>query len=177
MTTQVTPIRKGQVVIVRDADSAVNGQKGTYEGVCKDTKLKMVLVDTGLEGGPATFRVAAVDLAPKTLAIVTQPLAKRIAPRATEVVMGTRVNRHYNDDGSVTLYAQGLKIFRTASDQDVEDGVVAEDYDADEAIEKFLKKWFGAKAWEFGKTTTGHNFKNTKKAKADATAQASEKEA
>lgn len=103
-----------------------------------------------------------------TVTIVTEQIKKGMQPRTLEVPKGTRVNKHYNGDNSITLYAKGVKIFRSAGDEQIEAGEVAEDYDADEAVEKFLKKWFGKKEYVFGKTTYGHNWKNKKKAEATA---------
>ena len=116
----------------------------------------------------APAKAAAKPVA--TVEVTTQPLRKAHAPRVVSIPKGSRVNRHHNDDGSVTLYAKGIKIFRTASDQQIEDGEVAEDYDADEAIEKFLKKWFGRKEYVFGKTTHGHCWKNKKRLAEEAAA-------
>jgi len=174
MTTAT--FRKGDAVIVRDDSHEHNGRRATYVGTDRATRLKIVSIDGG------QFGVAAIEPAPRTVVRTTEPKARRLQPRTVEIVTGTRVNRHHNDDGSITLYANGLKIHRTASDEDIENGLVAEDYDADEAIDKFLRRWFGHRPWLFGKTTHGHNWKTTKarreaaKAAAEADTQSSEKE-
>lgn len=100
----------------------------------------------------------------KTVEITTQPLRRTVAPRVVAIPQGVTIDRCFNNDGSITLYAKGLKVFRTASEQDIEDGVVSENYDAEEACTKFLRKWFGKnKEIVIGRTTHGHNWKNRKR--------------
>jgi hypothetical protein len=103
----------------------------------------------------------------ESLAKTTEPNKKGQEARTVLVAKGSRINKHHNDDGSITLYAQGIKIFRTASDQDMEDGLVSEDYDADAEVDKFVARWFAKGSTPvFGKTTYGHNWKSKKAATA-----------
>jgi len=92
---------------------------------------------------------------------VTEPFAKTIVAREVQIPFGAPLNRHYNDNGSITLYAKGIKVFKTLSTEG-ENAEADEDYDGDEAVEKFAKKWFGPMAHKFGKTTYGHNWKSKK---------------
>ena len=173
--TRQTKIKSGtRVRLLPDPNGDFGGELATVESWDRDEEAYIVAVDG--EDDISLLRRDQFELVeepttPKTRTITTQPTSKKIAPRTVEIVTGTRVDRHHNDDGSVTLYARGLKIFRTASDEDVERGEVAEDYDADEAIEKFLKKWFGGREWLLGRTTHGNFWKKTK-AKREAEAAA-----
>jgi hypothetical protein len=98
-----------------------------------------------------------------TIEVTTSPTAKTIPVRVAQVEKGRRLNRHYNDDGSITVYAAGLKVFRTLPTEG--DDAADEDYDAEGAVEKFARRWFGSgKPVLFGKSTYGHNWKNKKAA-------------
>ena len=110
--------------------------------------------------------------APAVLVKVTEPLRKAHTPREVSIPKGGRINRHHNDDGSITLYSAGLKVLRTATDDQIENGEVAEDYDAEVVIERFLAKWFGKADRKFGKVTHGNNWKNRKADAASADAPA-----
>jgi len=101
--------------------------------------------------------------APVVVEITTAPLRKDKAPRVVEVKKGTRVNRHFNNDGSIPVYGSGVKLVRTASDDDIDNGAVAEDYDAEEAADRFIKRWFGKLPVVLGKDTRGHKWKKRAK--------------
>lgn len=112
-----------------------------------------------------TTATTASKKAPVLVEVTTQPLRKDHAVRTVSIVRGARVNRHYNGDNSITLYANGVKIFRSAGDEQIEAGEVSEDYDAEAAVAKFCTKWFGkGREPVFGKSTYGHNWKSRKAA-------------
>lgn len=118
-------------------------------------------------GNMTVDAMRAALAAPKkgdVVAKTTEPLRKAHQPRVALVPKGSRLNKHHNDDGSITLYARGVKIFRTASEADIENGEVSEDYDADAEVAKFVARWFPKGSTPvYGKTTYGHNWKSTKK--------------
>lgn len=98
---------------------------------------------------------------PVLVEVTTQPTAKTIPVRVAQVEKGRRLNRHYNNDGSITLYAAGLKVFRTLPTEG--DDAADEDYDGEGEVEKFARRWFGSGVTPvFGKSTHGHNWKNRK---------------
>lgn len=99
----------------------------------------------------------------ETIEVTTAPLRK-VAPRVATIVKGSRVDKHYNNDGSITLYVSSVKIFRTAGDNEIENGEVSDEYDAEEAADKFLRKWFGRKEFTIGRVTHGHKWKKKVKA-------------
>lgn len=111
--------------------------------------------------------LASATTTVRTMAKTTEPLRKAHAVRTVAIPYGSRLNRHYNDDGSVTLYARGVKVFRTLATEG-DDVEIDEDYDAEAEVEKFAHKWFGAAAPVWGKTTHSHNWKNKKKEEAAA---------
>lgn len=93
----------------------------------------------------------------------------------------TTVNLHWNDDGSLTCYAEGLKLFRLGGEEN-EEASEDEIDDPEGAAEKRLNRRFkkATGGWKWGRTTHGHNW-HTKKQKADrlkaeAAAAAAEKE-
>lgn len=98
----------------------------------------------------------------KSVAVHTAPVAKTIAPRTALVAKGGRINQHHNDDGSITLYSAGLKVFRTLATEGDGDDVAEEGYDPDAVVAQFCAKWFGTSAHKYGKTTYGHNWKSRK---------------
>lgn len=108
--------------------------------------------------GKTSYAVTTFERKTKPAAVVTvttEPTAKTIPVRTVDVPRGRRLNRHYNDDGSITLYAAGVKLIRLGGEEDGED--------AEEAAEKYARRWFGSgKPVVWGKTTHGHNWKNRK---------------
>lgn len=99
---------------------------------------------------------------PAIIEVTTQPTALAIPVRVAQIEKGRRLNRHYNDDGSITVYAAGLKVFRTLGTEG--DDAADESYDAEGEVEKFARRWFGSgKPVLFGKSTYGHNWKNKSK--------------
>lgn len=105
----------------------------------------------------------------RTMTVTTEPVRRAIAPRVVSVPFGSRINKHYNDDGSITLYAAGIKVHRTLATEG-DDVEIDEDYDGEAEVEKFCKRWFGAAEHKFGKTTHSHNWKKPAKAPAEETA-------
>jgi hypothetical protein len=87
-----------------------------------------------------------------------QEIADEKKPAKTKTV---RVNRHWNDDGSLTLYVAGIKLRRIGGDEDeeIED---TEEFAETYLNKKYLKKTGG---WVWGRTTQGHNW-HTKRQKA-----------
>lgn len=107
---------------------------------------------------PATEELTPADHAADCEMVAVEAKAK--APRAT------RVNRHWNDDGSLTLYVGGIKLRRLGGEGN-EDASEEELEDTEAYAEKYLGRRFPKKAggWVWGRTTQGHNW-HTKRQKA-----------
>lgn len=77
----------------------------------------------------------------------------------------TRIDRHWNDDGSLTIYVKGAK-FRRIGGEDNEDASEDEIEDPEAAGERILNRNFPRSrgGWVYGRTTQGHNW-HTKRAK------------
>lgn len=77
----------------------------------------------------------------------------------------TRVDRHINDDSSITVYIKGVKVRKFGGDEN-EEASEEEMEDVDAFIEKWLGRKFPKKTggWVYGRTTQGHNW-HTKRAK------------
>lgn len=142
----------------------------TLRAACKDAKISGYGNLTVAAMREALDALATAGTDKETVAVTTQPIRKAHVARTVLVEKGVALNRHHNDDGSVTLYAKGVKVHRTASDQQIEDGEVAEDYDADADLERFYSRWFGQGQRKFGKTTYGHNWKRRAAAPAEGVA-------
>lgn len=78
-----------------------------------------------------------------------------------------KADRHWNDDGSLTVYIDGKKARRFGGDEN-EEASEEEIEDPEAAAEKYLSRKFTKKTggWIWGRTTQGHNWKNKKAAPA-----------
>lgn len=91
-----------------------------------------------------------------TEAAVPAPAAKQDNPKAARP---QKVNRHYNDDGSLTIYVHGVKVRRIGG-EDNQDASEEEIEDPDAFSERYLGRRFpkNTGGWIWGRTTQGHNW-------------------
>lgn len=89
----------------------------------------------------------------------------QLKEKSAKAPKATRVNRHWNDDGSLTLYVGGIKLRRLGGEEN-EEASEEELEDPEAVAEKYLGRRFPKKAggWVWGRTTQGHNW-HTKRAK------------
>lgn len=94
-----------------------------------------------------------------------EPLVQELGA-APAPARAQRVDRHWNDDSSLTIYIDGRKVRRFGGDEN-EDASEEEIEDPEGAAERFLTRRHPKRAggWVWGRTTHGHNW-HTKKAKA-----------
>lgn len=99
------------------------------------------------------------------LVLPEAPVADKPA-KAPKAPKAARINRHWNDDGSLTLYHMGLKLRRLGG-EDNEEASEEELEDTEGYAEKYLSRKFpkNSGGWVWGSTTQGHNW-HTKRAKA-----------
>lgn len=105
----------------------------------------------------------------RTLTVTTDPVHRTPGSRTVALEMGGRLNKHHNDDGSITVYSKSVKVFRTLATEG--DDAADEDYDPENDVAKFAAKWFGrGKPQLWGRETAGHRWKSKAKLAADAAA-------
>lgn len=87
------------------------------------------------------------------------------APVAARPAKAQKIDRHWNDDGSLTVYVHGRKVRRFGG-EDNEEASEAEMEDVEAFVETWLNRKFPKKSggWRYGRTTQGHNW-HTKRAK------------
>lgn len=94
-----------------------------------------------------------------TIEITDEPAKPAKAPKPQTI------DRHWNDDGSLTVYEGGRKVRRFGG-EDNEEASEAEMDDTEGFVETWLNRRHPKRAggWVYGRTTHGHNW-HTKKAK------------
>ncbi len=75
------------------------------------------------------------------------------------------IDRHWNDDGSLTIYENGRKVRRFGGEEN-EEASEEEIEDTESFVERWLNRRHPKKAggWKYGRTTQGHNW-HTKRQK------------
>lgn len=97
--------------------------------------------------------------------VIPTPVPEVLTETPTASAKPTRVDRHWNDDGSLTIYVSGIKVRRFGG-EDNEEASEAELEDTEAFVETYLNRKFPRRSggWTWGRTTQGHNW-HTKAAK------------
>ena len=125
------------------------------------TAAQKIADERGLADG--TYTITKIATAKYEL-VITEPAP--VVAEKTKPVRATRVNRHWNDDGSLTIYVGGVKVRRFGG-EDNEEASEEEIEDTEAFVESYLGRRFPKRTggWVWGRTTQGHNW-HTKRQKA-----------
>ena len=131
------------------------------------TAAQKIADERGLAQGTYTITKIATAKYELVITIADEPAP---AEKPAKAPKATKVNRHWNDDGSLTIYVGGVKVRRFGG-EDNEEASEEELEDTEAFVEKYLGRRFPKKTggWVWGRTTQGHNWhtKRAKKLRAD----------